>query len=213
MKLSPFRTARALYSLVSLVRDPDRLAEVFDMADALATPKMIDPVADALADRDPACARALAERHRFAIVLDDLRLLPRGTLGRELAEHMIANGLDPTALPDLESTDRISFLRAHLYETHDVWHVVTGFGTDWKSEIGLQAFYMAQVPGPLPAMLLAVGALRVAIYEPTVSDELFDHVARGWRLGKSSKPLFGIHWDDLWNVPLAEVQRDLALAA
>src|SRR2546423_11879143 len=103
MKLSPVRAARALYSLVTLVRDPDRLAEVFDMADALATPQMIEPVADALAARDPACARALAERHRFTIALEDLRSLPRGTLGREFAEHMLANGLDPGPLPDLHT--------------------------------------------------------------------------------------------------------------
>src|SRR5438477_261218 len=79
--------------------------------------------------RDPRCALALDERHRFRIDLASLRGLAPGTLGRTFAEHMIANGLDPSALPDLPSTDRRSFFRAHLYETHDIWHVVTGFTT------------------------------------------------------------------------------------
>jgi ubiquinone biosynthesis protein Coq4 len=210
MNLSPLRTLKALYAMVTLVRDPNRLGEVFEMSDAVATPETLAPVIEELA-RDPRCARALVERHRFKIDLDELRLLKSGTLGREFAEHMIANGLDPSALPDLPSTDRESFFRAHLYETHDVWHVVAGFGTDVKGEIGLQAFYQAQIPGPLPSLLVAVGCLRVGIFDRDQTTAMFDEITRGYTIGKNAKPFFGVKWDELWDVPLDEVRRRLGV--
>src|SRR4051794_4170944 len=120
MKLSPLRTVKTLISLGTLVRDPNQLQKVFDMADALATPQLIAPIVAELS-REPRGARAFAERPRLRIDLVELRSLPRGTLGREFAEHMIANGLDPAALPDLPIEDDASFFRAHLYQTHDVW--------------------------------------------------------------------------------------------
>ncbi len=32
----------------------------------------------------------------------------------------------------------------HLYQTHDIWHVVTGWGNDLPGEVGLGGFYSAQ---------------------------------------------------------------------
>jgi ubiquinone biosynthesis protein Coq4 len=212
MKLSPLRTAKALYSIAALVRDPNRLGQVFEMSDALATPAVLRPLVDHVA-RDPGCAIALEDRHRFRIDLAALERLPPGTLGRAFADHMIANRLDPAALPDLPSPDRESFFRAHLYESHDIWHVVTGFGTDLKGEIGLQAFYAAQIPGPLPSMLVAVGFLRTAIYEREMSTPLFEEVVHGWEMGRRAAPLFGVRWDELWEVPLETVRSSLGVVA
>jgi len=205
MKLSPLRTMKTLYTLGVLIRDPNQLQKVFDMADALATPELLAPMVTELS-RDPRGARAFEERPRLHIDLDELRVLPQGTLGREFADHMIANGLDPAALPDLPIEDDHSFFRAHLYQSHDVWHVVTGFDTDWKSEIGLQAFYLAQIPGPLSAALVAVGVLRLAAYEMSARDGVMDAIVHGWQMGRRAKMLFGVHWDELWAVPLDEVR-------
>src|SRR5437879_1093602 len=108
MKLSPLRTMKTLYTLGVLVRDPNQLSKVFDMADALSTRELIAPMVKVL-KADPQGSRAFVERPRLRIDLAELRLLPRGTLGREFAEHMIANGLDPAALPDLPATDDHTF--------------------------------------------------------------------------------------------------------
>jgi len=212
MNVSPFRAAKALYSLYRLVRDPNRLNEVFEMSDAIGTPEALAPVMNRIAE-DPAVARALDERHRIHIDLPALRKLPRGTLGREFADHMDANGLDPAALPDLPSPDAGSFFRAHLYETHDVWHAVTGFGMDRFGELGLQGFYLAQIGGPLPSLLLAVGFLRMALYEMENGQRLMEEVVRGFTMGRKARTFFGVHWDELWTLPLAEVRRRLNVDA
>jgi ubiquinone biosynthesis protein Coq4 len=210
MKLSALRTMKTLYTLGVLVRDPNQLSKVFDMSDALATPELLEPIVKVLKE-SPQGARAFAEKPRLRIDLAELRLLPRGTLGREFAEHMIANNLDPAALPDLPAKDDQAFFRAHLYDTHDVWHVVTGFETDWIAEIGLQAFYLAQIPGPLSAALVAVGCLRIAAFEIASHEKVMDAIVHGWKLGKQAKMFFGVHWDDLWSVPLDEVRARLGI--
>jgi ubiquinone biosynthesis protein Coq4 len=210
MNLSPLRTMKTLYALGVLVRDPNQLSKVFEMADALATPELLGPMVDVLA-KDPEGARAFAEKPRLRIDLAELRVLPEGTLGREFADHMLANGLDPAAMPHLETPDDHSFLRAHLYETHDVWHVVTGFATDWPAEIGLQAFYLAQIPGPLSAALVGVGCLRLAAYDMRSRDGVMDAVVYGWTMGKRARALFGVRWNDLWSVPLSEVRARLGV--
>ena len=210
MKLPPLRALKAFYSLARLVKDPNRLGEVFEMSDALATPDALRPMVDRLAE-DPVVARSLETRHRIRVELTELRRLPEGTLGRTFADHMIAANLDPSALPTLSSDDPASFFRAHLYETHDIWHVVTGFGTDLVGELGLQAFYQAQIPGPLPSLLLAVGLLRSAIFDQTLTVPFMEALARGWRMGKIARPLFGVRWDELWSVPLEDVRRQLGI--
>lgn len=39
-----------------------------------------------------------------------------------------------------------------------------------------------------------------------------DAITRGWTLGKSASPLFGVAWDELWERPLADVRGELGLA-
>jgi ubiquinone biosynthesis protein Coq4 len=163
--------------------------------------------------RDERGATALRERPRLHVSLPELSKLPEGTLGRVFADHMISNGLDPAAIPTLPGGDATEFVRAHLYETHDVWHAVTGFKTDVAGELGLQAFYAAQAPGGLPWMLLAMGFLNTAIYSMNEREARFDAIARGWEMGRRARPLFGTRWDTLWSTPLAEVRRALGVQA
>ena len=99
------RKLRGIVSIVRLVRDPDRLDEVFELAESMGDAAILSQMAAAFAE-DPEGARALEERPRIGpISVQELRKLPVGTLGRTFAEHMIANGLDPAAIPSIESHD------------------------------------------------------------------------------------------------------------
>jgi ubiquinone biosynthesis protein Coq4 len=211
MKIGPLDAARALYRLARLVQDPNRLDEVFEMADALGKHEAIGPIVDELA-KDPTIDRAFDEKHRIEVNLAELRRLPEGTLGRAFADHMDAAKLDPSALPTLPDDNRILYFRAHLYETHDIWHAVTGFGVDFVGELGLQGFYLAQIPGPLPALLVATGFVRSAIYDPKIIRPFMNELLRGWRMGTSARPFFGVKWDQMWSMPLSEVRAKLGIA-
>jgi ubiquinone biosynthesis protein COQ4 len=202
-------TVRAIVAFLDLVKHPDHLDRVFAIADAMAPQRrdILQMMRDHYA-KDPRGARALREQHRLVIRLDELDELPAGTLGRAFADHMRANRLDPAAIPTLEAPGELEFLRAHFYETHDVWHAVTGFTTDVAGELGLQAFYAAQGPGGLPLTLLAMGLLNTAIYQQGERELRLDAITRGWQMGRRARLLFGVRWDELWARPIDEV-RDL----
>ncbi len=195
----------------TLVKDPGRLQEIISLADAIEMPEVLEAMAEYFA-RDPKGSRAMDERPRVGRVdLEALRLLPEGTFGRAFADHAIANGIDPNAIPALKGDDRVSFMRAHLFETHDIWHTVTGFRTDFASEIGLQAFYFAQFPAQFTAAIMAINFLNLAFYELDEREARMDAIVRGWTMGRRAQKLFGVTWADLWTTPIDEVRRSLGV--
>jgi ubiquinone biosynthesis protein COQ4 len=42
-------------------------------------------------------------------------------------------------------------------------------------------------------------------------DRRIGEIARGWLLGRRSRPLFGVRWNDYFALPLDEVRRRLGL--
>jgi ubiquinone biosynthesis protein Coq4 len=205
---SLLRTARGLKSMVTLVRDPNRLNDVFVISESLQKPVFLQRMVDHVKKIDEVYpAEALATRPRVGqIDLDELLAYPEGTVGHEFAAHMRANGLDPSALPTAQATDEKSFLYAHLYETHDIWHTITGFHTDVAGELGLQAFYLAQLPTRLAGILLSGGLINMMMYNFDDRDRRMTAIAKGWTMGKNARPLFGIDWRLLWGETLADVR-------
>jgi ubiquinone biosynthesis protein COQ4 len=203
--------AIAAIAALRLVVDPDRLDDVFLIDRSLSGPKTMARILSTLR-HDERAARALATRRRApTLVLSELAALPPGTLGRRFADFMQARGLDPSAIPRKEHHDEGTYVLAHLYETHDIWHVVTGFDTDVAGELGVQAFYSAQLDGALPRLLLIGGLINAGLLHRSDWGRRLDALARGWTLGKRATALFGVAWDELWTAPLADVRRGLGL--
>jgi len=84
-------------------------------------------------------------------------------------------------------------------KTHDVWHVVTGFGTGEADEIGLQAFYLSQHPTPLAALLISLSLVRSFFRGLASFVEVFDRACLGWHMGKMLRhKLINFKWGDRW---------------
>jgi ubiquinone biosynthesis protein Coq4 len=202
--------ARGWFAALLLLRNPNRLEEVFALDRALprGTREQI-----LLFARQSAEGRAALEtRPRVHIDLEVLRALPSGTFGRAVADFYDKNGLRPASIPTLAADDEPTYAQAHLYETHDLWHVALGFGTDVAEELGLQAVYAAQLPGRLAPILIAGGLLQAVFWVPTDFGARLSAIARGYSLGTKARPLFGIRWSDLWEVPLDEVRARILSA-
>jgi ubiquinone biosynthesis protein COQ4 len=206
------RLAKPLYFYFRLARDPSQLDSVFQMRDAADDPRVSRAVYDRLS-QEPEAREAFATRPRLGhFTIKELLAMPAGSLGREYGEFMERHGLTPDAIPRVEADDGPRYMRAHLYETHDLWHVLTGFPPDTEGETGLQAFYAAQLPGMLHAALVSALLLNAAIERSSrKSKERFDAVARGWDMGTRAKLFFGYRWRDNFERPLADVRRDLGV--
>ncbi|RYE92655.1 MAG: hypothetical protein EOO75_06180 [Myxococcales bacterium] len=199
---------------VRLLRDPNQLGEAFVLADTIGqvSTDAVQRMADGFR-RDPRGARALVERTRLRLPpVEELSEMPAGSLGRAFADYLARNRIDPSDLPSRPSPDECAFVMAHLYETHDLWHTVTGFETDVAGELGLQAFYVAQTEGKLGLLLLSIGMLEAAGKGFEDRQARLDAVARGWLLGKRARPLFGLPWAERWGQPIAELRAELGLA-
>jgi ubiquinone biosynthesis protein Coq4 len=207
---NPLSILQAGTAFVRLAQDMSRLDEVFNLGDGLVDATTVRAMVEEGRTHETG-RKALAERPHVHLDLKTLRALPTGTLGREYALMMDRNGLDPASIPTLPDDDEGKYVRSHLYETHDLWHVATGFSTDVAGELGLQAFYQAQLPGKLPAAILAAGFVNTLIYSFGDRDARLREIARGWLLGRRSRPLFGVRWDDYVALPLDEVRARLGI--
>lgn len=159
--------------------------------------------------RDRQCQKAFAERIALGHVnLEALYQLPKETLGYAYAEHMIKNNLKPL-LPGEINNDH-QYLLAHITESHDIWHVVTGSNTSIYGEIKLEAFSAAQLyASRFWLALLAKNLLKSAVFNVETGVDYLDALTVGYLMAKQAKPLFGIQWNRLWNDPLIQIQASL----
>ncbi|HEX2685432.1 MAG TPA: Coq4 family protein [Kofleriaceae bacterium] len=211
--LSPVeRWKRAISALRKILADPDRTDQVLEFlslinsrvaADARVERYFADPAVHKLYDEQ----RAIDSR---TLDLDVLAALPEGTLGHAYATFLRSRGLTPEVFdgsPPGISDPRLSYLIQRMRQTHDLWHVVTGCGTDPAGEIALQAFTFAQVRAPGNAILAVTGALRGIRQTPGIMRDVIALYRRGVRA--SALPSFP--WEDHWATPLAEVRAMLGL--
>ncbi|MCB9756245.1 MAG: hypothetical protein H6713_40515 [Myxococcales bacterium] len=196
---------RFLRAYASLTRDPNRLDMVFALLDhAHQVPEDQIPTLQL-----PELQSVLnTPARRLELDLDALSRLPRGTLGAEVARFLTEQGLDPNGLAHTMGDDgKLSRLKAHLESTHDVWHVITGAGTDVESELELQAFYYAQLAAPPNLIILSSGLLNAVLFARDRGPARMEALVRGWLLGRRARPLAGVDWSTWWATPLEEVRR------
>ena len=198
---------------VRLVRDPGRLDLVFALTDRLTdgdSPGLKQMLAL------PGVKAYLASGiEPLSVEMPVLRRMPAGSLGRAFADFLDQRGLDPTGLyysAPAASSDA-QRLKLHMERTHDLWHTVLGYDTDIASEIGLQAFTIAQLGSGLGYVICSGGLLNSLLFAPQDGPRRMEAIARGWRLGQSTRPLFGADWAAMMTWPLAQVREHFGVRA
>ncbi len=209
---SSYNGLLAIKAFLRVCQDINRLDEIIAVSAKLvkSNPQLVMRLVNFIKEQGGAAASSLDSRPRIGkLKTDELKKFPEGSLGQGLAKYLIDNKLNPEDLPTLSSNSQLEFVRAHFFETHDVWHVVTGFSTSVNGEMGLQAFGVAQYPIPLNCLNLAAGIINVALFSPNERIDRMNEIVRGWQMGRRAKPFFGIDWKQMWDKPLEEIRRDL----
>lgn len=161
-------------------------------------------------NQDPACAALIRDRyipptHDLAALLT----LPPDSLGYIYAAQMQKTGFDPNLHAGMTAKSDAEYVELRLSQTHDLWHVVTGFDTSEIGEIGLQAFHLSQFPYPLATMLVAISLISTTLTEPAMLPRLLEAIAQGLQMGKAVTPLFAQKWEEGWEKPLTQWQAEL----
>jgi ubiquinone biosynthesis protein Coq4 len=197
-----FRFFRAYFGLV---RDPRNLDYVFQLIDAAPEGRRTE-----LLLSNPK-TRRVTEQPLMPSLPDVTTLLamPEGTVGRAYGELIERDGLDPEPLDYQQGDAPLHRFRRHMRASHDLWHVVTGFGTDVRGEIALQAFYMAQWGNPLSTSLLSAALLHATLKRGGKADDWVEAIHDGWALGRQADDLMGYDWHAALGRPLSEVRAEL----
>ncbi|MGE0764391.1 MAG: Coq4 family protein, partial [Bdellovibrionales bacterium] len=143
--------------------------------------------------------------------LQELEAFPEGTVGKAYADHMISKNLDPyfyLLATEHKISPKIDYFRQRVFQSHDLWHVLTGFTTEVDDEAALQAFTLAQVRGPFSALVVCLAILHFVRYRVVDLMKVVDKVVWGWYLGKTSRLLLSVPFEQIMRRPLKEVQAE-----
>ncbi|WP_013324574.1 Coq4 family protein [Gloeothece verrucosa] len=177
-----------------------------ELTEAASDEKSLDLMIEFL-ERHPQAKKAFEQQICLGEVnLQALHLLPKNTLGYCYADNLITNGFSP--LKADEPKNKYQYLLAHIIETHDIWHIITGCNTNILGELQLESFYVGQLYATrFWLALVAKNLLKVVIDDIEKSTQYMDAITRGWIMAKQAEPLFGIQWNLFWETPLDEVRR------
>jgi ubiquinone biosynthesis protein COQ4 len=205
---------RAWRALRTLLDDPDATKNAFEVIAALEPDQLERGLASLLAH--PEGRRLFLERPQLLPLLCDreaLAALPEGSLGRAYLAHLDRFSLDPAKLVTLHRSyaremetegeaERWFAERASL--SHDLWHVLSGYGADGLGETALLWFTFGQSGG------LGIGFLMLGAGWRSAQDGGRGwglYLLRAWRRGRRAGCLAALPYEDLLAAPLAEVRH------
>lgn len=157
-------------------------------------------------------------------LLDDhasLRKLPEGTLAHAYCDFMEREGLSAQGLVDeldknrpahMYWDDQVSWYFNRLRDTHDLMHVLSGFGRDALGEQCVLAFTYSQQPALAHLFLGYAGALEIA-KRKSVPVPVFRAVREAQKMGKACPRLVETSITELLAMPLEEARRHLNISA
>ncbi|MFN4112425.1 MAG: Coq4 family protein [Sphingomonadaceae bacterium] len=207
-KVAGFRPIKAMRHFGKLVADKEDTEQVFHIIDALKGRKSVRQMAGFLAT---AQARMLLERgEALPPLLDDhsrwAECAPN-SLARRYVEFMEREGLTAAGLvaeshkfkPKEERfEDLYEWYIERLRDTHDLFHVLTGYGRDPLGELCLLGFSYEQNHSPGVLFIAWMGARQMA-KETGMKAPIFAALAEGRRLGRAADKL--AHADLLTMLP------------
>ena len=204
-----FQNLLIVKSFISMLFGDNRLETVGELTYGLLETPAYELMAQHL-NQDSACAALICDRYiPPAHDLETLLTLPSNSLGYIYAAQMKKMGFDPNLHAGMTAKSDAEYVELRLSQTHDLWHIVTGFDTSEIGEIGLQAFHLPQFPYPLATMLVTNSLISSTLMEPETLPRLLDAIAQGWQMGKAAIPLFAQKWEEGWEKPLTQWQAEL----
>ncbi len=157
-KIPAVRPLKAYKHMRALIADKEDTEQVFHVIEALNGDSVVRRF-KAFASTE-AGRRELDKRTHLPPLLDDhswIKELPEDTVGRAYVDFMVREGLSAQGLVDENEKfrktevehfdDQLEWYLNRIRDTHDMFHVLTGYGRDALGEAGVLAFTNGQMGG------------------------------------------------------------------
>lgn len=203
-----------------LSKDPERTEWVFVIIQALSG---ADNARNSTKMKKTAAGRdLLARQPEILDVLCDterLKAMPLGSLGRTYYEFLAVENLSAEGLVaasdinriDRETTPEGEWMGKRLRDTHDLWHVLSGYGRDRLGELCLLAFSYPQTGTRGFAFIAMMGALRARKLIPGVP--VVKAAWEAYKAGRKATWLPAVEFEKLMERPVVELRRELGIPA
>jgi ubiquinone biosynthesis protein COQ4 len=217
----PFRPLHAAVSTGKLILNKEDTRQVYEVIEALA-----GGAGKRLFRRfvsTPYGRRVVTEPVKLEEILSNrqrLRAMPEGSFGRAYlafmeGENLTTDGLlgaaEEAGIDYKGETQFPQFRRMflHINVSHDLWHVLTGYGRDALGELCVLAFTREQTKNPGIAFINRIGILAQKLTSPGVP--VLAAFEEGKRMGEGVDFLLGEDVEALLPLQLAEVRRKLGV--
>jgi ubiquinone biosynthesis protein COQ4 len=213
----------ALRWFVLLAREPNGGSAIHleNALTRLATPERIDEFVQSLRSTPVNDAMFVERYSPQPVDLEALKDCSEGSLGAHYYRHMKAHNLSVDYFLPIDPKSDYDYFRLRQYQSHDVWHVLTGYPADLSGELAIIGFYLGHFEQTLAGrgdVLLALPSLGAAILvahavvkaDGSLRKKLRNFV-HGWQRGYVTRPLWGVHWEEMWDRPLEEIRTELGV--
>ena len=219
--VSRIRPLKAMGHMKKLLADNEDTEQVFHIMEALNGDNMIKKL-KAFAKTESGSLR-LQERRELPEILDDhetLKKLPDGTVGRAYVSFMEREGLTAAGLVEESEKwwegqarfeDDLEFFGRRMRDTHDLYHVLTGYGRDQLGETSVLAFSHAHNGGFGNLFIAYIGAWDLRKNAPKDAD-IMSCIQEARRHGRASSALIQEDIVALLREPLSEARARMNIA-
>lgn len=151
---------------------------------------------------------------------EPLKALPKGTVGRTYVDFMEREGLTANGLVEESLTQRAAdetydddllWYINRMRDTHDMYHVLTGYGRDALGEAALLGYTHSQHGGAGVSFIAFMGAREIAKSAPKEA-RVKAVLAEGRRNGKAARRIIEQDIIALLDQPIDEVRARLNIA-
>lgn len=202
-----------LKGLITFAKDASQTDSVFDMAEGFRHTETYKLSMEYLKSV-PENQSIIAERYIAPTPdMEALLKLPENSLGYIYASQMKAANFDPEFYRKVRVEDDYTYIALRIRQTHDIWHILTGFGTDVAGESGLQGFYLAQTRAPLSVGIMAGGILNTLLTCPDDLNRVMSEIGQGYKMGVKAKSFLAQKWEENWETPLSQWREELQVEA
>ncbi len=217
----PIQWRRAVRALRELLAHPEQTQKALEIFMAIGAADEERGFQKFVAH--PSCQALLRARPLLIDVLSNrsaLARLPAASFGRAYLDYLERTGFRPDGLlrlkcelqgraeRDGEPQARLDPLREWWRDRwilmHDLWHVLTDYGTDELGEAALLPFTYAQAGGRANLLLVIGVAVRGTV---EVGPSILRYLWQAWCRGRRATWLPALTYEDLLPLPLAEVRR------